>query len=41
MTSPRREVSSMASKRRVDTKMVPLPSVSIVPERDVDKTPVL
>ncbi|MDY4691178.1 ABC transporter ATP-binding protein [Atopobiaceae bacterium SGI.236] len=31
----------MASKRRVDTKMVPLPSVSIVPERDVDKTPVL
>ena len=28
-------------KRLVDTKMVPVPSVSIVPERDVDKRPVL
>ena len=28
-------------KRLLDTKMVPLPSVSIVPERDVDKRPVL
>ncbi|MBQ8537946.1 MAG: ABC transporter ATP-binding protein [Clostridia bacterium] len=29
------------SKRMVDTKMVPLPSQSIVPERDVNKRPVL
>ena len=29
------------SKRMVDTKMVPVPSHSIVPERDVDKCPVL
>ena len=28
-------------KRLLDTKMVPVPSVSIVPERDVDKRPVL
>ena len=28
-------------KRLVDTKMVPVPSTSIVPERDVDKRPVL
>ncbi|MBQ8556353.1 MAG: ABC transporter ATP-binding protein [Clostridia bacterium] len=28
-------------KRLVDTKMVPVPSLSIVPERDVDKRPVL
>ena len=31
----------MSPKRMVDTKMVPVPSHSIVPERDVDKTPVL
>ena len=29
------------TKRMVDTKMVPLPSQSIVPERDVNKRPVL
>ena len=29
------------SKRKSTTKMVPVPSHSIVPERDVDKTPVL
>lgn len=29
----------MSPKRMVDTKMVPVPSHSIVPERDVDKTP--
>jgi len=29
------------TKRRSDTKMVPVPSHSIVPERDVDKQPVL
>lgn len=29
------------TKRKSDTKMVPVPSHSIVPERDVDKTPVL
>ena len=29
------------SKRRSDTKMVPVPSYSIVPERDIDKSPVL
>ena len=29
------------SKRMVDTKMVPVPSHSIVPERDIDKCPVL
>ncbi len=28
-------------KRHPDTKMVPVPSVNIVPERDVDKTPIL
>ena len=28
-------------KRLLDTKMVPVPSMSIVPERDVDKRPVL
>ena len=28
-------------KRRANTKMVPLPSQSIVPERDIDKAPVL
>ncbi len=28
-------------KRLLDTRMVPVPSVSIVPERDVDKRPVL
>lgn len=28
-------------KRRPTTKMVPVPSVNIVPERDVDKTPIL
>ena len=28
-------------KRLLDTKMVPVPSTSIVPERDVDKRPVL
>ncbi len=28
-------------ERRVDTRMVPLPSDSIVPERDLDQTPVL
>ena len=28
-------------KRLLDTKMVPVPSVSIVPERDVDKRPIL
>lgn len=28
-------------KRKAETKMVPVPSHSIVPERDVDKTPVL
>ena len=32
---------SEIKKRLVDTKMVPLPSVSIVPERDVGKRPVL
>lgn len=31
----------MVSKRRVDTKMVPFPSDSIVPERDVHATPAL
>ncbi len=30
-----------SKKRLIDTKMVPVPSVSIVPERDVDKRPVL
>ena len=30
-----------AAERREHTKMVPLPSDSIVPERDVDKRPVL
>ena len=30
-----------AAERREQTKMVPLPSDSIVPERDVDKRPVL
>ena len=29
------------AKRRSETRMVPVPSHSIVPERDVDKTPVL
>lgn len=29
------------NKRHPDTKMVPVPSVNIVPERDVDKTPIL
>ncbi len=29
------------SKRHPDTKMVPVPSVNIIPERDVDKTPIL
>ena len=29
------------TKRLLDTKMVPVPSTSIVPERDVDKRPVL
>jgi branched-chain amino acid transport system ATP-binding protein len=29
------------SKRHPGTKMVPLPSVNIVPERDIDKTPIL
>ena len=28
-------------KRLLDTKMVPVPSVSIVPERDIDKRPIL
>ena len=28
-------------KRLLDTKMVPVPSTSIVPERDVNKRPVL
>ena len=33
---------TQSTKRRlVDTKMVPVPSTSIVPERDVDKRPVL
>ena len=31
----------MTQKRQSDTKMVPVPSHSIVPERDVDKRPVL
>ena len=31
----------MTQKRKSDTKMVPVPSHSIVPERDVDKCPVL
>ncbi len=31
----------MSPKRMVDTKMVPVPSRSIVPERDIDKPPVL
>ena len=31
----------MTQKRQSDTKMVPVPSYSIVPERDVDKRPVL
>ncbi len=34
-------MSQMNRKRLLDTKMVPVPSVSIVPERDVDKRPVL
>ncbi len=32
---------TQAKKFKPETKMVPLPSVSIVPERDVDKRPVL
>ena len=28
-------------KRKSDTKMVPVPSMAIVPERDIDKAPVL
>ena len=28
-------------KRRPDTKMVPVPSTNIIPERDVDKSPIL
>ena len=32
---------SQQQKRQSDTKMVPVPSHSIVPERDVDKRPVL
>ncbi|MBP3637642.1 MAG: ABC transporter ATP-binding protein [Clostridia bacterium] len=31
----------MTQKRKLDTKMVPMPSMAIVPERDVDKRPVL
>ncbi len=31
----------MANARRVTTKMVPYPSKSIIPERDLDKTPIL
>ena len=31
----------MTQKRQSDTRMVPVPSYSIVPERDVDKRPVL
>ena len=31
----------MTQQRRSTTKMVPFPSHSIVPERDVDKLPVL
>ena len=34
-------MSENMKKRLLDTKMVPVPSVAIVPERDVDKRPVL
>ena len=31
----------MSNRRRPDTKMVPVPSTNIIPERDVDKSPIL
>ena len=34
-------MSENMKKRLLDTKMVPVPSVAIVPERDVHKRPVL
>jgi branched-chain amino acid transport system ATP-binding protein len=38
---PMSELEPRVKERRVDTKMVPLPSDVIVPERDVSATPVL
>ncbi len=34
-------MSETIRKRNADTKMVPVPSTSIIPERDIDKMPVL